>query len=314
VDYADPQFIGSYWIAGQGNNALGVGMDSGLNTGTAADNNLNFLNNLGIPGSRCLDIDFGNAGADGCPTLGGTLWIVVSDGLNRAFSASHAGTAVAGGFEYSMGEITNGGAAPTFGGVGLLTGRAVHVSQADLVGGKASVDVAALAVPNYSETGGRPLPGTVQLRGTNNASPTTAAGAGAHNDFLVDTDTDLCWEIVDGSFTAVLGCVRVGGNTPSQNVQNAKATIGRGELKFSWDVSAQFDVLGFNVIQKNVTKGTERKVNDALIPISGMNDAQAASYSFDAGRKDLQAVRGGFEIELVRLNGETSRTPAPLSK
>ena len=73
-----------------------------------------------------------------------------------------------------------------------------------------------------------------------------------------------------------------------------------------------FDVLGFNVIQTNATKNTETKVNDSLIPISGMNDAQAASYEFSAGRKDLKATRGGFEIELVRTNGETSRTPAPL--
>lgn len=302
---------GTFWMAGAGNAADDVGIDSGIFSGAGADGQ--WLNDFSIPGSRCLEWDWSSAGTDGCPT-GAPVFVVVRGSANTAMAVSANGNGVAPVWIYDFSFTTNGGPAPNFGGStnGLSLGRAVHVSNSSTAGGDVNVDVAALTIPIYDELGGtRPLPGTVQLRGTN-GGPVVLAGAGAKS-IAVDQDSDLCWENVDtNGFTVPLGCVRVGGLTPSQNVLNAKVTLGRGQLVFTWDVSAQFDVLGFNIIQKNATKNTERKVNDSLIPINGMNDAQAADYRFTAGRKDLQAVRGGFEIELVRTNGETSRTPAPL--
>jgi hypothetical protein len=307
---------GVFWMQGAGDPANDAGIDSGIYSGLAADNQ--WLPDLGIPGHRCLAWDWSSAGTDGCPT-GAPVWAIVSDNANRSMVVSAAGAGAAPVWTYDFSLTTNGPPAPIFGGAtnGLQLGRAVHVSNSSTAAGDVTLNVAALAVPKYDETGAspgspgnRPYPGTVQLRGVNGA-PVVQTGEGAKV-IAVDQDSVLCWEIADGALTVPLGCVRVGGNTPSQNVLNAKASIGRGQLNFSWDVSAQFDVLGFNVIQKNATKNTESKVNDSLIPISGMNDAQAASYSFSAGRKDVKATRGGFEIELVRTNGETSRTPAPL--
>lgn len=302
---------GEFWMQGAGNDAIDAGIDSGIWSGATADGNWVLDFGLDIPGTRCLEWDWGAANTDGCPDGATPVWAVVTDSANAAMVVSKAGVGGAGAGIYDFSFSTNGSVAPNFGGAGLALGRAVHVSSASTSVGDVTVNVAALAVPRYDETGGaRALPGTAQLRGTN-GGPVVVPGAGAKA-IVVDQDTDLCWEIVDGSYTATLGCVRVGGLTPSQNLQNAKATFGRGQMNFSWEVSAQFDVLGFNVIQKNASKNTEVKVNDTLIPINGMNDAQAASYSFSAGRKDLKATRGGFEIEMVRLNGETSRIPAPL--
>jgi len=306
---------GKFWVQGLGNDAADTGADSGIYSDAAFDGNFGEapLGDLGIPDSRCLGWDWGSSGTDGCPDGSTRVWVVVSDRANRGFVASAAGFGAPSAtwiFDFSF--VDNGVPAPNFGGSanGLQLGRAVHVNSSSTTAGIVTVDVAALGIPNYGAGGGASLPGTVRLRGQN-AGDVIQAGAGAHS-IGVQEDSDLCWEIVDGSLTATLGCVHVGGLTPSQNLQNAKASLGRGQMNFSWEVSAQFDVLGFNVIQKNATKNTEQKVNDALIPIKGMNDAQAASYSFSAGRKDLKATRGGFEIEMVRLNGETSRTPAPL--
>jgi hypothetical protein len=312
------QLSGTFWIQGLGNDALDVGVDAGKWAGapgipgtSGADGN--WLADFAVPDSRCISWDWGSGGTDGCPDGGGVLWVVVSDGANRSFIASVSGGSPNATRIYDFGAINNGAPAPNFGGAtnGTPLGRSVHVTNSATAAGDVTLNVAALTVPHFDEVNGaRALPGTVRLRGFN-GGPVIQTGSGTHS-IAVDQDSDLCWEIVDGSFTVPLGCVRVGGLTPSQNVLNAKAAIGRGQLNFSWEVSAQFDVLGFNVIQKNATKGTERKVNDSLIPINGMNDAQAAQYRFSATRKDLQATRGGFEIELVRTNGETSRTPAPL--
>jgi hypothetical protein len=306
---------GTFWMQASGNPADDVGIDSGIYSGTAADGQ--WLNDFGIPGSRCLEWDWSSAGTDGCPT-GAPVWVVVSSSSNTAMILSGNGAGIAPVWVYDFSFTTNGGPSPNFGGTtnGVTLGRAVHVTSSsggDFVPGDVWINVASLAIPKYDELGGtRPLPGTVQLRGTYHGGPVVQAGFGAQL-IVVDQGSDVCWEIVDGALTAPLGCVRVGGSTPSQNVLNAKTSIGRGgQLVFSWDVSAQFDVLGFNVIQKNATKNTERKVNDSLIPINGMNDAQGAHYRFAAGRNDLRAVRGGFEIEMVRTNGGTSRTPAPL--
>jgi hypothetical protein len=302
---------GRFWMQGAGDNTPGTGTDSGDYTGVAADGQ--WLADFGIPGSRCMEWDWSSAGTDGCPT-GAPVWVIVRDSTdnNRAMIASAAGVGTAPVWNYDFSFTTNGQPAPNFGGAtsGLALGKAVHVLNSGTSAGDVTLNVAALSIPKYDETGGaRPLPGTVQLRGVLNASPVIDPDGG---NVTVDQDSVLCWEIVDGALQESLGCIRVGGLTPSQNVLNAKVALGKGQLNFSWEVSAQFDVLGFNVIQKNATKNTERKVNDSLIPINGMNDAQAASYQFSAGRKDLQATRGGFEIELVRTNGETSRTPAPL--
>lgn len=297
---------GTFWMQGAGNPADDVGIDSGIFTGTAGDGQ--WMNDFGIPGSRCLEWDWSSAGTDGCPT-GAPVFAVVRGGGNSAMVVSAAAQGASPVFFYDFSFTTNGAPAPNFGGStnGLTLGRAVHVNNASTAAGDVTLNVAALSIPTYDELGSapgapgaRPLPGTVQLRGTN-GGPVVQTGSGAKS-IAVDQDSDLCWEIVDGALTVPLGCVRVGGLTPSQNVLNAKASIGRGQLNFSWEVSAQFDVLGFNVIQKNATKGTERKVNDSLIPINGMNDAQAAQYHFAATRKDLQATRGGFEIELVRTD------------
>lgn len=315
---ADAGFLdGKFWIQGQGTDTLGTGIDSGAWTGhpstgtSGADGN--WITDFGLPDSRCLGFDWGSAGTDGCPDGSGVLWVTVFDGKNRGFMASVDGGLANATRIYDFSAIINGGVSPNFGSTtaGLTLGRAVSVATSSTISGKVSLNVSALAQPNYSETGSRTRPGTVRLHGINNALDVLQTGSGAQS-ILVDPNTDVCWETLDGGIVGVLGCVHTGGLTPSQNVQNAKVTPGRGELIFSWEVSAQFDVLGFNVIQKNVSKNTERTVNDTLIPINGQNDAQAASYNFSAGRKDLQATRGGFEIELVRTNGETSRTPAPL--
>jgi hypothetical protein len=316
-DVYEGEMFGTFWIMGSGNDAADTGLDAGVwgspnpSVPGVSGPDGHWLENFFIPGNRCLTWDWSGPNTDGCPGTG-TLFMVVSDGENRAFVASMAAAGAAGQIEFDMGRVTNGAPGPVFGGAaGLTLGRAVHVISSSTSAGDVTVDVAALAVPVYDETGGaRALPGSVRLRG-NNGGTVDQAGPGTHS-IVVDQDSDLCWQIVDGSKTATVGCVRVGGLTPSQQLQNAKAALGRGQINFSWDVSAQFDVLGFNIIQKNASKGTERKVNTALIPISGMNDAQAASYRFSVGRNELRATRGGFEIELVRLNGETSRTPAPL--
>jgi len=318
------QLSGKFWIQGQGNDAPGVGVDSGIWSGapgipgvSGADGN--WLNDFTIPDSRCMEWDWQSSDTDGCPDGSAPLWVVVSDSANRAMVASAGFVGLAGVGNYDFSFTTNGAPAPNFGGStsGLVLGRAVNVSGSSVAGGLVTVTVNPLSLPIYDELGslpgnpgGRALPGTVRLRGTN-GGPVFVNGPGG-GPIVVEQESDLCWEIVDGSYTATLGCIRVDGVTPSQNLLNAKASLDRGQLQFSWEVSAQFDVLGFNVIQKIASKGTERKVNDVLIPINGMNDTQAASYQFSAGRKDLKATRGGFEIEMVRLNGETSRTPALL--
>jgi hypothetical protein len=303
---------GTFWMQGAGNPAIDTGIDSGIFTGAGADGQ--WLNDFGIPNSRCTEWDWGSAGTDGCPDGTTPVWAVVTDSANRSIVMSRAGDATQSPTNYDFSFINNGGAAPNFGGSanGLTLGRAVSVTSSSTAGSLVTLNIAALAVPKFDELNGtRPYPGTQRVSGLSGGLPVSQSGTGAHS-LAVDKDSNVCWEIVDGALTVQLGCVRVGGLTPSQNVLNAKASIGRGQLNFSWEVSAQFDVLGFNVIQKNATKNTERKVNDSLIPINGMNDAQAAQYHFSATRKDLQATRGGFEIELVRTNGETSRTPAPL--
>jgi len=304
-----PPLFGTMWVQGLANPAALAGTDSGLLTGDQADGN--WIVDFGIdPTVRCIGIDWNDARVDGCPNFGAPMWVVVSDSLNNAMVASVAGTSDGGSppiGSFDFGLISNG--VPGVFGPGTRLGRAVLVNTAATGPSSVTLGVAALNIPEYFDTA-RPLPG-VQLRGTSGGLPTVQSGSGSHS-IAVDKDSRLCWDIVDTGFTAELGCVRVGGLTPSQNVQNAKVDLGKGKLNFSWDVSAQFDVLGFNIIQKNATKGTERTVNGSLIPINGMNDALAASYKFSAGRSELQATRGGFEIEMVRTNGETSRTPAPL--
>jgi hypothetical protein len=294
------------WVQGQGDPAPLTGIDTGILTGAAAD--LNWIQDFGFGVTRCIGIDWQNAGVDGCPTTTAPLWVVVSDSHNNAMVASVAGfTNINLGISYDLGTISNG--VPGDFGPGTNPGRAVHVVSASTAGSLVNVTVSPLSIPQFFDTS-RPLPGT-RLRYRNAGLDATVSGS-TGGTVPVDKDSRVCWDIVDGGFTAELGCVLIGGLTPSQNVLNAATSIGKGKLSFSWDVSAQFDVLGFNIIQKNASKGTERTVNSTLIPINGMNDAQAASYNFSAGRNELQATRGGFEIELVRTNGETSRTPAPL--
>jgi len=315
VDETGQTLFGTMWVQGLGNAAALTGTDTGPATagvglsGDQAGIDGGWIVDYGVDAQvRCIVLDWNDARVDGCPTGSAPLWVVVSDSSNNAMAASVSclDNGV-GGLNCDLATISNG-----VGGVfgpGTQLGRAVQVSSASTSGNVVTVNVAPLNVPIYGDTV-RPLPG-VQLRGTSGGSPLVQTGA-TGGSIGVDKDSDLCWDIVDGAFTATLGCVRVGGLTPSQNVLNAATALGKGKLNFSWEVSAQFDVLGFNVIQKNAAKGTERTVNSALIPINGMNDAQAAKYNFSAGRNELQATRGGFEIEMVRINGETSRTPAPI--
>jgi hypothetical protein len=321
---------GTFWIVGTGDDAVGPGDTTG-GFGNDAGQFALFpvpsdgaslgswlIDFLGDNTTRCVYFDWASFGPDGCgdgATGGPAMAAVVRDDQN-SFALMQTFPEA---FQYDFDQINNGGAGP-FGGPnnGVTLGRAVHVLSSSSNGGSATLSVAALdltsGVTDYDDQGGlRPIPGTPQLVGVQGGSPAVVATASGGM-VTVDSDTDLCWHLADGAYHPTLGCVHVGGLTPSQNITNPKAALDRGGAHFSWDVTAQFDVLGFNIYQANITKGTERKVNDTLIPISGENDAAAHSYSYDARRADLRAVRGGFDIELVRTNGQTLRVHAPVSR
>jgi len=318
---------GSYWIGGQGNNLTGPG---GLEPGFGADAGLSagfplpidgssWVTDLGagadFPGLVCVNWDWQNPGQDGCgdPGTAAPMVAVLRDDSGNFALMQVAGVANVG---YDFDTISNGLPGATGGesnGVSMV--KAVSVSSSSDLGGTVDVTVAALNLVSYDDLGGnRALPGTVRLRGRVGAVDTTLSSGPGGATVNVDADSDLCWELVDGSYTVLLGCRSIGGNTPSQNVINGKAGFEKGGAAFTWDVTAQFDVLGFNIYQKNVTKGTDRKVNDGLIGLSGDNDATAESYKYVASRSDLRAWKGGFDIELVRQNGETSRAPVTLTK
>jgi len=320
---------GTFWIPGQGLDAIGPGDTSGgfgNDAGQLAGfpipvDGSSWLTDFGLgsggtgdlPGFVCFVWDWVSSGSDGCAVPGSVMAAVLRDSSGGVALMSVGDSGTASGSFYDFDTITNGGTSPQ-GNVGngvLLTKALTVASSADL-GGTVSVTVAPLNLISYDDQGGvRPIPGTPRLRGTVGAVSSVVSNGPGGGSVNVDADTDLCWEIVDGGYSATLGCIRVGGGTPSQNVTNGKASFAKGGANFSWDVTAQFDVLGFNIYQKN-SKGTDRKVNDGLIPVSGDNDATAEAYNYLAPRSDLRAWKGGFEIELVRQNGETSRAPVSI--
>jgi len=315
-------FGGTYWIAGQGLDVIGTGAagDSGFGNDAGqlagfpvALDGTAFVTDFGSGGAfYCLNWDWASFGSDGCANGTDTMVAVLRDDQNRFALMQVAGS----GANYDFDLITNGTTGPNGGLVnGVPLGRAVHAVSSGDLGLSVQVNVAPLSIVSYDDQGGvRPLPGTPRLRGRVGAVSTVVANGAGGGSVSVDADSDLCWELVDAGYSATLGCLTVGGNTPSQNVVNGKAGFAKGGASFSWDVTAQFDVLGFNVYQKNVTKGSERKINDGLIGISGENDATAESYKYVVPRSDLRAWKGGFEIELVRSNGETSRAPVTIAK
>jgi hypothetical protein len=319
---------GTYWIAGTGldaqnplgDTAPGFGNDAGTSAGfpLPLDGSM-WLLDFGIPELACMNWDWQNPTQDGCGdgTAVTPMVVVMRDdgGKFAIMQVSPAGTA------YDFDTINNGIPAPQGGTAnnGVVMQKAVRVTSSSDLGTTVGATVAPLNVTQgqtrYDDLGGtRNLPGTVRLRGRQGGVTNTLGAAGAGGTFNVDADSSICWELVDAGYTVTLGCQAIGGNTPSQNVINGKAGFAKGGAAFSWDVTAQFDVLGFNIYQKNVTKGTDRKINDGLIALSGDNDATAESYNFLAPRSDLRAWKGGFEIELVRQNGETSRAPVTLTK
>lgn len=314
---------GTFWISGQGNDLTGPG-DTTPGFGNDAGGLAGFpldptpfvgwlVDFIGDNSSRAAFWDFGSSGSDGCGdgVAGPPLVVVARDDQNRFALMQVPPNGAA---QYDFDTLTNGVPSPN-GGIGAPMGRAVHATSSSDLGSTVQVTVGPLAIPSYDDQGGaRAIPGTPRLRGRVGGVSSVVANGGGGGVVAVDADTDLCWELVDGSYTVTLGCLTVGGNTPSQNVVNGKAGFAKGGAAFTWDVTAQFDVLGFNVYQKNVTKGSERKINDGLIPISGENDATAESYKYVAPRSDLRAWKGGFEIELVRSNGETSRAPVTIAK
>jgi len=324
-------FGGTYWIPGAGLDVIGFvadplvgggtndggiyGTDAGTNAGfpLALSPGLSFVTDYDSGGAFfCLAWDWGSFGSDGCANGTDAMTVVLRDDQNRFALMQVAGS----GALYDFDSITNGITGPQGGtGNGVPLGRAVHAVSAGDLGLSVQVDVAPLTIVSYDDQGGiRAVPGTPRLRGLVGAVSTVVATGAGGGSVSVDADSDLCWELVDAGYTATLGCLRVGGDTPSQNVINGKAGFAKGGASFSWDVTAQFDVLGFNIYQKNVSKGNERQINDGLIPISGDNDATAESYKYLAPRSDLRAWKGGFEIELVRQNGETSRSPVTIAK
>lgn len=278
--------------ASSGSDGCGNGLGAcvgGSNPGTACT----------VGGTDCL-------GGGSCSLAGRPAMVVVARDDHNNFAVMQV--APSGAASYDFDTINNGGDSP-FGGVGngVTLGRAVKVNSSADVAGKVQLNVAALVLKNYDDlSGARAVPGTPRLKGVLNGAPVTVAGGGG-GAITVDPESNLCWELVDAGYTATLGCVRVGTSNASQNLANGKADFSKGGAHFSWDVTAQFDVLGFNIYQKDATKGTERKVNATLIPLSGENDATPESYTYTAARRDLRAVKGGFQIELVRQNGETIR-------
>jgi len=270
------------------------------------------------PGSICVTFGWDAFGIDGCGDgLSGVMAVAMRDNAGN-FAIMQVGPSGATSYDFDL--ITNGGTGPNGGtGNGVPLQKAVSVTGSSDLGSTVDVTVAPLnlgaGVAMFDDLGGaRPLPGAVRLiqrAGGVDTLKSSGAGGGTVN---VAADSEVCWELVDGLYHVLLGCRTIGGNTPSQNVVNGKAGFAKGGAAFTWDVTAQFDVLGFNIYQKNTSKNTDRQVNDALIPLSGDNDATAESYNYVAPRSDLRAWKGGFEIELVRQNGETSRAPVTIAK
>jgi hypothetical protein len=331
------QVGGTFWMVGQGLDVIGpgdttagFGNDAG---GLAAfpipvaefDPNRTWLTDFasdtgGVPGLVCISWDWVNPGSDGCgdATTGAVLAAVLRDNQGNFAVMQVAGT---GSFDFD--NINNGGPGPAFPGFcstcGVTLRKGVTVTSATDLGTTVGVTVAALnLLPGqtlYDDAGGsRALPGTVRLIERFGGVDTVKSAGPGGTTVTVAADSNVCWELVDAGYHVTLGCRAIGGNTPSQNVINGTAGFAKGGAKFSWDVTAQFDVLGFNIYQKNVSKGVDRKINDTLIGLSGDNDATAESYNYVAPRSDLRAWKGGFEIELVRQNGETSRAPVTLKR
>lgn len=323
ADPANTGVGGTFWVPGQGLDAIGpgdttggFGNDGGQLAGFPIPvDGSSFITDFGIGGGiLCLAWDWFSFGSDGCAAPGAVTAAVLRDSSGN-FAVMQVGDS---GGLYDFDSINNGGTSWQGGiGNGVTLAKAMTISSSSDLGGTVDVTVAPLnldpGVTVFDDQGGaRGVPGTARLRGRQGGLDATVANGNAGGTFNVDADSTLCWELVDGGYSVTLGCREIGGNTPSQNVINGKAGFAKGGATFSWDVTAQFDVLGFNIYQKNVTKGSERKINDGLIPISGDNDATAEAYSYVAPRSDLRAWKGGFEIELVRQNGETSRAPVSI--
>jgi len=276
---------GTWWITTQGNDATGPG-DTTPGFGNDAGSLAGFPQTPVFPDSWLVDFladnstraffwDFGSSGSDGCGdgVAGPPLVVVARDDQNNFALMQVAPSGFA---SYDFDTVTNGVASPLGGNNGAPMARAVHAVSSSDLGASVQVTVAALNIPSYDDQGGlRPIPGTPRLRGSVGSVSTVVANGAGGGSVSVDADSDLCWELVDGAYTATLGCLRVGGNTPSQNVVNGKAGFAKGGAAFTWDVTAQFDVLGFNVYQKNVTKGSERKINDGLIPARAMPERKS---------------------------------------
>lgn len=326
---------GSFWIVGAGNSLTGpgdltpgFGTDAGglgvfpvpISPNSGESWLTDFVTTDISAGYMCINWDWASSGSDGCadPIASTPMAAVVRDNLGN-FAIMQVRSD--GGANYDFDTMNNGGSGGLCGGVGNVANlnKAVHVQNSSDLGATVQVEILALnlvgGVTTYDDQGGaRPLPGTARLRGTVGGLDTVVANGPGTAIVNVDADSDVCWELVDGAYSVTLGCRSIGGNTPSQNVVNGKAGFAKGGAAFTWDVTAQFDVLGFNIYQKNVSKGNERQINDGMIPVSGDNDATAESYKYVAPRSDLRAWKGGFEIELVRQNGETSRSPVTIAK
>lgn len=314
---------GTWWLAGLGLDAIGPGDGTpgfGTDAGQLAGYPITSTFDLWLPDFngdntvRCMFWDWVSFGSDGCADGVAPMFAAIRNSSNQFVLMS-----VGGAFQTYDFDFVNNGITGPFGGTGngIVPGRAVHAISSSDLGATVQVNVAALNLTPgqtvFDDMGGaRALPGTARLRGRQGGLDQTVSPGGGGGMVTVDADSNLCWELVDVGYTVTLGCIPVGGDTPSQNVVNAKGRIEQGKAVFSWDVTAQFDVLSFNIIQTDVTKGRERVVTS--VGISGQNDATDESYRVAVGRSDIKAARSGFELELVRLNGEKSRTPITLER
>jgi len=313
-----PETGGTFWVPGQGDDLLGPGYptpagfgdDAGLLAGYPLDPTAfsTFLTDLiGDGTTRCLLWDLSSYGSDGCPD--GTtepLAVVVREGADR-FALLQVGPEVA---YYDFDTIDNGGPSP-FGGEhnGVTTAPAVRVSSLSMVPPYfATIGVEPLAITSYDDQGGtRAVPGTPRLVGiTGGVSGVVSEGGGAAT-VGVDADSDLCWHLVDGAYTVRLGCYHVP-LSPPQSVLDATVSLVDGRATFTWDVSAQVDVLWFNVVQRSARGGWSQYVNAAPIARLGDNDWAPASYRHEARWRDLRASKSSFAIELVHEDGRREYT------
>jgi hypothetical protein len=308
---------GTFWVPGSGADALGpgdtapgFGDDAGLLAGfpLPSDPYLSFLGDfLGDGATRCLYWDWSSPGSDGCADgVTEPMAVVVREGRNNLALLQvgpRDGT-------YDFDAITNGGPSP-FGGEfnGVTTSPAVHAFP---IGGRPPytllMSVEPLAIVSYDDQGGaREVPGTPRLTGLRQGARQVVAEGGGSATVEVDAESDLCWELADGPYSVLLGC-EVVPRHPPQHVLNARASIVDGQVIFTWEVSAQVDVLGFNIVQRNESGDWAQFVNQTLIPRSGANDWAPASYRYVARWRDLRARRSFFEINLRPGEGSGEST------